>query len=244
MLNSEVQQIEITSSPLYRIVSKKLPIAHLVDYVTKGDEGLAQNLITLATEKYSGPHKRWEAVRHDRASMVTGSFITDENTGLVLSHTGWEGYFVGSGLTPEEIVRAQALIGTRLVSSMELMYPHSYSVIKRIFETGTGYSMDALRKIEIDFKAIKARFDGRDYSQEAKIFRKQTSEIVQKMPPIQMQREYDGITQFVPLPNGDRTATIQPTSLKLTYKERQGYKFMEKVGIVGQPLIRAMLEIS
>ncbi len=246
MLGPEYQRVEVVQNPLYRTVTETLPIAHLLSSVTKGDEKQAQNLIGHASQTYSDPYERWEAVRYNRANLITGSFIVDENTGLTIPHTGWEGYFVGSGMTPEEIVRVLASIGAKTARSMEIMYPRTYSMVKHVLDTGRGYSMEALREIEICFKSIKARFDGREYPPEAEVFRRQTSELVQKLPPVQMLKGADGITQILPIPNGNdyaQTAAIS-TSLRLPYKESEGIGFMAKFPIVGQPLIRTMLEVS
>ncbi len=227
----------------YIIVPKNLPISRLLDSVTRRDPDFQRQLMAKATREYSDPHKRWEAVRHDRASLVTGRTITEENTGSVLFYTGWEGYFVGSGMSPEDIVNAQASIGTKVSNSMEIMYPVSYSTIKHIFDTGRDYSMEALREIEIYFKSIKARFGALNLPPEAEFFRRQTSEIVKRMPPIEMQKGQDSVMQLLPLPNGNGERAVPSTSVRLSLRELRGYRFMEKVGIVGQPLIRAMLEV-
>ncbi len=239
----EVERFQVVPEAPYRIVPKTLPIVHLIDFVTHRDKDMANHLIEQATREYSDPYERWEAVRRSRADIVTGSSIVEKNSGLTLRHTGWEGFYVGRGMSSEEIVMDQAQIGARVVKTMETMYPDSYQRIKRIFETKRGYSLEDLKEIEIWFKVIKSRFDARELPSEGEIFRRQTTELVQKMPPIVLERDVNGITQFIPVPARGELFGGQ-TIVNMSPKELAGYRFMENVGIVGQPPIRAMLKAA
>lgn len=231
-----------TRRPSYRMVSKQLPVAHLIDALTARDPSLAQDeLLNQAMQRFSDPHKRWEAVRHGRARLVTG-LIFDESSNAIIPHTGWEGNYVGSGLSPQDIIKEQASLGLSIMSSMERNSPIAFSSVRRIVEKGQGFSLASLREMEIYFKLIKARFDAINPSSEAVSFRAQTASIVMVMPSIELKREEGFIAQTLPLPAEDGQTSSDLTHVVLSWRERAGYHFMARVGIVGNPIIRAILE--
>ena len=241
MLGPEFQnRFESASTPSYTLFTKRLDILSVFDRITRRDPILAAQLLTDSVLKYGTPHMRWETVRHSRGALVTGDTVKDANSGQILRHTGWEGYYVDSGMDPEDIIEEQADIGARVVNGIEAIYPQTYEAIKKLLNAGRGYSIDTLREIDICFKSIKARFEGKEYSPE---FRRQTEEIVKRMPPAVLERDSQGITHTLPIPN--QTGIVIPaTTVALTSRQLAGYNFMAKIGLAGQPLIRTMLEVA
>jgi hypothetical protein len=113
--------------------------------------------------------KRWEYVRGVKGELGQGSIVVGVLT-AGLPYTGFEGYWAGSTVSPEEVVQSEARLGVAVLRSMAgaagiqgsfaagldvMLNPHVYSLYQTAI--GKNYHLDTLRTLEPIFGGLLAR---------------------------------------------------------------------------------------
>lgn len=201
---------------LYKAVEKK----HPDEQADKVREVFYTGLVEKS-HVYDPSILRWQTLRQNP--------VGDTNARL----TGFEGYYVGSGLTPDEIVRSITQQGTEILKALP------GGLKREVFKTlqGQGATFPAVLWLSAEFGALLGKYRAmRSLNNEAKQFRA-------GLPDFSGSKiQYNGDTsveQFaVPVVSGDQIFQAHMGDIQ---DPGSPYGLMHKIGQLGHPFYRAII---
>lgn len=216
--------------------------------IADGDP-VRQRQIIESGRRYQPPFLAMELVRVQRAGEIVGNLV-DINSGQEIPWTGLEGYFVGSGKTPEEIVSLIAELGSDLYNRVvvPIKQGNEYQRAQRYLQTSRGTSYDTLTfaRLSSQFGMITGRLrSNRTNNIEAyDSFRAQTYESVMSRvssSPKLTDDYFFVIPQVEVLPESIKKR-FQTTHIDLKPDQTRGYEFMLHAGrALGNNLVRGAM---
>lgn len=162
--------------------------------------------------------------------------------------TGFEGYFVGICLSPEEVLEKILIINKDILNNLVRLYRFDYSFQSRLFKALTEDRADtkAMHDWAAEFGAAlaKLRMNVHEvHNPTADYFRSETYRIVKALPPIRYSEvEYQiGQHYVVGFYNGQHNhqLVIMPSMLKPN--DQDPWLVAQLIGKFGHPLVREYL---
>ena len=205
-------------------------------YWENGNSQDLVNVLVVLSQKYDPAYRAWQIVRKVRAPEIVGN---------ALPPTGLEGLYVGLGWSSDRIAVDLSLTADRMLTSLKRLYPSAGLNFNKLTQVLQGTRQDPAAFITImeqfgmELHRKKQELAHlREYSSKASTeyadFRYDTYQYVNKLPPVEYdQTEPNHFAQKYPLPSpAVSNGTVNGVSEKL--------RFLELVGVAGQPLLRAI----
>ena len=181
--------------------------------------GIKVEKILNASHPIDPAYERWQRVRHPY--------------GL----TGFEGYFVGSNMSAQQIAQAIAEIGKTVISH----FPRERRKVFWDTLTGEKPNLGAMLVCSQEFGAILGRLRAQaSINNQAREFH---DDLVARCTlPIEYQVESSGITQKIVLPQINRSPSEieTPVLAKEAYDPSHPYGLMSLIGRLGHPTVRIL----
>ena len=192
--------------------------------------------LVQASRRYERQYLAWETVR-----KVRNPFFVEG--------TGFEGYFVGQNVTPDQVIEALLQIGRDALVSNERMYranPRFHSVLMKtlvgdldddvainVWATGLGAILGRLRRFVYS-------------SQVANQFQTETYRSVSNLPPIEYHPNGPGIRQQYDLPvyPAGRYPRVAWSLETVKPEDYDAALVVWSIGRFGHPLVRECLRES
>jgi len=185
--------------------------------------------------RYDHAYLAWEAVR-----KVRNPFFIDG--------TGFEGYYVGQGLSAEAVAANLIGIGQHILESNDRLYRFNFSFRRRLVKTLFTEANDpqAMDVLAAQFGAALGKLRCNLLTNErTRHFQTETYQKTGHLPAIQYTQKDQLIRQIYTLPLHDRQTDPQwNLSLETLVKPRDAdaYQAVKSIGKFGHPLVRGYLD--
>jgi len=211
------------------------------------------NALIAESRKFERSYLVWELVRKMTAKGVVG-LVKDEALGDIIYPTGFEGYYVGSGEEPAEIVRRIADYGVELRRYVQRKRDVDFPLFEA---TMRGENVTAniiptwiladqvFRSALLHFRSIVPSLHDASANRQYQQFQEANQNALSEVPPIEhdpniLKPEPEYSLKYF-LPNTFPIVDLGPQKISLSNIQRQGYAFMDAIGITGTPMHRAIL---
>jgi len=187
-------------------------------------------------QPYERAWNRWDATRR------LNPFIEEQGA------TGFEGYFVGIGLVPEEVAQKIAEMGSQTIQGIKRLHALDPSYLRRVWRVARGETYDdrVLQELNACLMANIGRLRMQvlpQLNKEGDSFRTEVARMLQGQT-MAYQGEHGKVEEhMITVPakssSGRRIAVTEGTFTK--DQLREGYAFMKLLGRAGYPLLRLSL---
>lgn len=187
------------------------------------------------SRRYERSYLAWEAVR-----KVRNPYFIDG--------TGFEGYFVGLGLSDEEVIARVLDLGRTMLANNLRLYRFNPAFRSRLMKTIRGEISDpaAIGVWAAQFGAAVGRLRCNLLTNsQTRLFQSETYLSTSSLPPIRYAVCGFTIEQTYALPNGGAPVKPAPRmrlDLSLKPADAEAYLVVKAIGKFGHPLIRAYLD--
>lgn len=177
---------------------------------------------------------RWDATRR------FNPLIEEQGT------TGFEGYYIGLGMPPEDVANAIAQLGCSTIEAIKRLHRNDPSYFRRLWKVASGelFDIDVLAELNAQLLANTARLRMQvqpHTNKEGAMFRENVANMMRGK-----HLEYtgeQGIVQnhVIEIPkNADQHGAIRVNEQTTFPKDslREGYRFMVLLGKSGYPLVQ------
>jgi len=203
-----------------------------------------QDQIVAKAQQYYEADRRWEIVRRYREGfLLKGATLAGEPV-----RTGLGGYYVGRGFKPDQIIEAIANEGIALLEKIkencrQVDVP-SYLEVRNTLDR-SQLSLPALRLLEKLFVELvnRLRQEGQQHS-EYNTYRNETAKMVKSFPVKELTRDSSGKWREEKLISTPAEADPRPIDDLLSDEQKVGLKLMMEIGVLGNSLVRATLELA
>lgn len=176
--------------------------------------------------------ERWTATRY------TNPFIEAQTA------TGFEGYFIGLGFSPEEVADQIAQLGCNVLESFRRLHPNNGSYMSTVWKVAKGevYNQEILAELNAVLGATTARLRVNVLPQKnphGSDYRNRIASLMEGQR-IEYKVEDEVVTSHtMKVLTGDQTSAIPVDERTFSGDAlRRGYAFMQLLGRAGYPLVR------